>query len=30
MKRKAIFFLASVVYWTIAIFLLIIVGLVLA
>ena len=30
MKRKAIFFLASVVYWTIAIILLIIVGLVLA
>ncbi len=30
MKRKAIYFLASVVYWTVAIFLLIIVGLVLA
>ena len=30
MKRKAIYFLASIVYWTIAIFLLIIVGLVLA
>ena len=30
MKRKAIYFLASVVYWTIAIVLLIIVGLVLA
>ena len=30
MKRKAIIFLMSVVYWTIAIFLLIIVGLVLA
>ena len=30
MKRKVIFFLASVTYWTIAIILLIIVGLVLA
>ena len=30
MKRKAIFFLASIVYWTVAIILLIIVGLVLA
>ena len=30
MKRKAMFFLMSVAYWTIAIFLLIIVGLVLA
>ena len=30
MKRKAIFFLASVAYWTVAIILLIIVGLVLA
>ena len=30
MKRKAIYFLASVIYWTVAIFLLIIVGLVLA
>ena len=30
MKRKAIYFLASIVYWTIAIILLIIVGLVLA
>ena len=30
MKRKAIYFLASVAYWTVAIILLIIVGLVLA